>query len=106
MNKNSLSHDDYMFALNKYGHDWQYVIDIYPFATDDDIDVFISFNAYDLLIIFKNGDQYLINTLRHTRKKLNVYTNGELTEEQWTKEYGERLKDLLDRRYLRSAMVS
>lgn len=78
----------------------RYVWYINPFATKDDVMEIKSANISDLLITFKDGRKYLIDTFTKYHKEITYNNINELTEEQEKKEFAYMLRTIMKARYI------
>lgn len=79
---------------------WQYVMQINPFATKDDIEKIEELNDWDILIIFNDGRKVLYDKCTGYYKNISYDNINELTEEQEKKEFAYKLRSLMRRNYI------
>lgn len=78
---------------------WPYVIACRTNAKREDLVLAQWVNKFDVVIIFTDGTMYIYDTFLNMYRKIR-YTTTQLTEEEWRFEFGRRLHDLLQRRYI------
>ena len=82
--------DEYLYQYVKY-------IDIH--AKMDDIDILKWVSQFDVLIKFKDGRIYIYDTFVNMFRFIK-YTSKELNEQEFKKEFGRRLQELMARRHV------
>lgn len=85
-------------GMNEYP--WHYALMIHPFATKDDIEEIRELNRWDLMIIFKNGEKFIYDTLMNTHRLIFYENVNELTEEQEAKEFARKLLKMMQRKFI------
>ena len=79
---------------------WQYVMQINPFATKDDVSEIKELNEWDLLITFSNGTKVLYDRCTGYYKNISYGDINELTEEQEKVELAYMLRSLMKRNFV------
>ena len=87
-----------MDEMNEYP--WHYALMIRPFVTKDDIEEIRELNRWDLMIIFKNGEKFIYDTLTNTHRLIFYENVNELTEEHEAKEFARKLLKMMQRRFI------
>ena len=78
---------------------WPYVNICRNKSKHEDVKTLCKVSDYDILIIFNDGTIYIYDTFINMYRTIK-YTRPELTEEEWRFEFGRRLHDLLQRKYI------
>lgn len=85
---------------NKY---LEYVLKCDPFATEHDVEKIVEINDWDLLIVFKDGRQFLYDTFNNYHKNKFYDDVNEITEEQEKREFAYRLRSIMNRKQITQA---
>lgn len=78
---------------------WPYIISCKYNAKPSDVKLAERVSEYDVLIMFTDGDMYIYDTFLGMSRKIR-YTSSNLTKDEWCFEFGKRLHDLLQRKYI------
>lgn len=79
---------------------WQYVMQINPFATKDDVEKIEEMNEWDILIVFNDGRKVLYDKCTGYYKNISYGDINELTEEQEKREFAYKLRSLMRRHFI------
>ena len=78
---------------------WPYVVSCKPKAKREDVKTLCWVSEYDVLIIFTNGEMFIYDTFLGMYRKIK-YEKPELTKQEFSFEFGRRLHDLIQRKYM------
>lgn len=78
---------------------WPYVNICRLNSKREDVKTLCWVSDYDVLIIFTDGTMYIYDTFINMYRIIR-YNTPNLTEEEWRFEFGRRLHDLLQRKYI------
>lgn len=78
---------------------WSYVNTCRMNSKKEDVKLVCWIGEYDVLIIFSDNTIYLYDTFLNMYRIIK-YKTYKLTEEEWKFEFGRRLHDLLQRKYI------
>ena len=79
-------------------YNWQYVLRVNTFATQDDVINIEKVNEWDLLITFKDGKKVMYDTYTNYHSIVFYNNVNEITEEQEKKEFAYRIRSIMNRK--------
>ena len=79
---------------------FQYALRVDPFVKKSDIAEIKELNEWDVLIVYKDGKKVIYDRYTNYHRNIFYASIHELTDEQEKKEFAERLRIMMKRKYI------